>query len=98
MNFEQLLAAAVENSPSLYWGIPHVIEEFLPEDVWEVEDEILDSGRWELYHRAVYRYQDRFWIVHYNEPATENQDWDQEYSLCEAVPVETIVTKYVPLV
>lgn len=39
-----------------------------------VSDEIVDRGRWEIYHLIVFRHGDDLYGFDYNEPATEYQE------------------------
>lgn len=95
MTFPELLKQAVDAAPS-YYGVPSAIEEFEAfDDAEEVENEITDIGRWDIYHRAVYKHDGRYWAVSYREPATENQEWDTDwYEVEEVFPVMVHVTKY----
>jgi hypothetical protein len=93
MTFPAELKARVEEA-SYYEPIPCIVEEI--EGVERIEDEIVGTGRWSVDRQAVYKYDNRYWQVSYQEPATEYQDWDKEdYTVHEVFPVEVTVTKYV---
>lgn len=66
------------------------------DNVSVVEDEYTGEGRWETYHRAVFKRGEEFVALEYSSPATEMQE-GQDQSLAEFYevrPVEVTVTKY----
>lgn len=66
------------------------------ENVTLVEDEYTGEGRWETYHRAVFKRGEELVALEYSSPATEMQE-GQDQSLAEFYvvrPVEVTVTKY----
>lgn len=67
-----------------------------------ISDEVVDTRRWSVIHKIVIKLEDKFYQTHYSVGATENQDeepWEyvDEVTFLEVIPVETIVTKYVPV-
>lgn len=65
------------------------------EDAELVENDIVDTSRWYVHHRAVLKRNDEYVAVDYRLGATELQDNDEEITLSVVKPVETVVTKYV---
>lgn len=70
--------------------------------VYEVmRDEMVDTGRWSIYYRLVFKYQDKYYAVGYGRGATECQDeqpFENEGDTveCDEVQrVEKVVIDYV---
>lgn len=57
-----------------------------PVDLIFLEDQIIDTGRWSIYHFIVFRYGAEFYGFSYDEPATEYQETTLEDRF-EANPV-----------
>lgn len=103
MNFKEALEVALKEHDHI--GTPILIEEYVPVIMglgsndelpyYEVEDEIVDTSRWGIVHQAVYRENYRYWMVTYEEPATEMQDWDSYgTTIYEVESYAVTVTKY----
>lgn len=76
----------------------------LPWDTeYVVEDEIIDHGRWELYHRLVFKDLDgSYWETEYWEGATEMQgekawEYDNEIKCMRVEKKVMPVTKFLPV-
>ena len=69
-------------------------EEVLELDPWDlkgladeiIEDEVTDSGRWTIYHRAVVRYGGKYFAIHYGVGATEMQENDEDFDVHQVYP------------
>lgn len=93
MNFKEILEEAIKECDHRY-GVPFLLYE-LEIDFTEIENEIIDTSRWEVHHRAVYEHEGRFWAVSYAAPATENQEWDSyDVQIYEVEPQERTITVY----
>jgi hypothetical protein len=69
-----------------------------------ISDDIVDQRRWHVSHEAVFECEGKFYLVHYDVPATESQDCEKfctnDDGLVECVEVEPhqeMVTKYHPV-
>lgn len=51
-----------------------------------VNDEVVDRGRWEIYHFIVFEYDGALYGFNYNEPATEHQEGQDRFE-GDPVPV-----------
>ena len=70
-------------------------------EVFEViEDEIIDTSRWSIIHRMVFKLDGKFYESSYLKGATEQQDeqpyeYDEDVIECDEVfPVEKTITVY----
>jgi len=69
-----------------------------PDD--EIEDEIIDNGRWSIYYRMIFKHEGKFYETFYSRGATEQQDEhpydneDDEIECDEVIPIEKIITVY----
>ncbi len=74
------------------------LEEFLYGGPDTLEDEIVDTRRWYVTHRMVFRKDGKFYATFYNVGATEQQEidrWEDDPVECEEVfPVEKVVIVY----
>lgn len=76
-------------------------EEVLELDPWDlkdladkiIEDEVIDSGRWTVYKRAVVQYGGKFFAIDYGVGATEMQENDEDFEVSQVYP--KAVTKIV---
>ena len=66
-----------------------------------MENDMIDTGRWDIQYRLVFQYQgDKYYEVYYSRGATEYQDYDSfedegdEMECQEVEPVEVKVIKY----
>lgn len=59
-----------------------------------IEEEYLDTLRWSTLNRAIFKRDDEFVAVEYQEPATEMQDWD-DFDLGDIYEVEPVEIKTV---
>lgn len=67
-----------------------------------IVDEIVDTGRWSIYHRIVFSDNGKFYETSYSEGATECQDerpWEYEDEIeCTEVELKEVkVKKWVPV-
>jgi hypothetical protein len=62
-----------------HWALYEMADE-------EMEDEIVDQSRWDVYKRKVLRFGTRFLEVNYSEGATELQDHVSEPDIQEVFP------------
>lgn len=90
------------------WGLPRGDDTF---GAILIEDEIVETGRWNELHTLVFRApdDDKFYRVPYNQGLTEVQDyraWDAEdhvvntdgtVTATEVTPKEIAVVRYVPV-
>ena len=66
----------------------------------EIENEIVDTSRWSIHYRAIFKFEDRFYETRYSRGATEHQDErpyeyaSDEIECPEVVPVEKTVIEY----
>jgi hypothetical protein len=66
-----------------------------------VKDTILETGRWDVLHLAVYKHNDKFYEVAYRVGATEYQEQTElfdepgDVEFFEVEPKQVTVTKYV---
>lgn len=90
-SFEEAFKAATEEYT--YAPVPNALEH----DEWTlIEDEIWDTTRWSIINRAIVKYEDQFFAITYESPATEYQeggDFD-DYQLNEVEPVEVTKIEY----
>lgn len=67
-----------------------------------IEDNIVDTGRWSIYHKIIFEDNGKFYRTHYSVGATECQDerpWEYEDEVeCEEVELrEVMVKKWMPV-
>ena len=58
-----------------------------------IEDDVVDSGRWTVYHRAILDYGGKLFAIDYGVGATEMQEHDEDYYVKRVYPksVTTII-------
>jgi hypothetical protein len=71
----------------------------LPYDGDVVLDKITSTGRWEIHHRLIFKYEDKLWQTTYSVGATEYQDvrpWEHDKNvICHEVePYEKTIIGY----
>lgn len=65
-----------------------------------IEDEIVETSRWSVHYRMVFKFEDKFYVTYYSRGATESQDEspyeydDDEIECQEVFPVTKTVTVY----
>lgn len=67
-----------------------------------IEDEIVDNGRWSIFHRCIFEDDGKFYETHYSVGATEEQDegaWEYEDNIkCTEVELKEVkVKKWIPV-
>ena len=91
-----LKTISVDAASELAFGSNGWTDEDGPEDLFFVEDEIVDTGRWSIYHFIVFKNEDQFYGFDYEEPATEYQDIGIEERFdANPVPVYPLVAREV---
>ena len=79
-----------------------VYDDYDPNEVSIIENEIYETSRWSVLYEMVFKYQDKFYKTTYSLPATEQQDEtayeyeDDEIDCVEVFPVEKTVVVYKP--
>jgi len=68
-------------------------------EIWNGDDQVLDelieTTRWAVLHRLVFKKDGKFWECSFREPATEDQEWDDDDLDCtEVFDHEVTVIKY----
>lgn len=63
-------------------------------NVEELEDNIINTGRWETTWRVVFKRDDEYVAVEYNMGATEYQDAEPNAVAYEVYPVQVVKTVY----
>lgn len=63
----------------------------LPDDVEYVDEQDVDSGRWESYHRTIVRYKGQLYAVEYSLGLTESQENSFSIDKNSIYPVEHVV-------
>lgn len=97
MTFKDKLEELKANPPvELYTSCFPMLVEYI-DNAHEEEDNIVGTSRWGLLHKAVWEYEGRYWQVRYEEPATEYQEWDNEFEVYEVFGVPRIITEWVRL-
>lgn len=58
-----------------------------------IEDNVTETGRWTIYHRAILDYGGKLFAIEYGVGATESQEHDEDYYVQRVYPksVTTII-------
>jgi hypothetical protein len=61
-----------------------------------LEDNIVDTSRWSIYHKIIFEHEDKYYQTYYSEGATECQDespweYDDEIECTEVHQVDKVV-------
>lgn len=80
-----------------------IFQKVFLEDIIEghniIEDKPIAHTRWAVRHRAIFQYEDKFYVLSYEVPATEYQEWDpfngeKEVDCQEVKPIQKTITVY----